>query len=114
MRAHSTNVDNKKFRPPFVKNVMHDKKATMNHPFVVSLEADWPTPSWDYEKTDIVVNNDKKLITISYLGDRRPGVALQALKSFKVDIKVTFPEKGEWQIVIVGKTENWDSKVLVE
>ena len=85
----------------------------MNHPFIVSLEADWPTPSWDHEKTDIVVNNSKKMITINYLGDRRPGVALQALKSFKVDITLTFPEKGEWQIIVVGKTENLDSQVLV-
>ena len=107
-------MQNRKLKPPFVKNVIHEDYASVEIPFIVSLEADWPTPSWDHENTEIIFERDKKKVMISYLGDRRPGVALQALKSFQVQFEINFPEKGEWLLVIQGKSENWEGSVIVE
>ena len=82
-------------------------------PFIISLKADWPTPSWEHMETIINIDNDKKEVIISYLGLRRPGVALQVIKSFAVDLEVTIKEKGEWVIIIKSRSENWESNIIV-
>ena len=76
-----------KGKPPFVKNVDHDKEVSRNISVRITLSADWPTPSWSHERTDIDIDESSSTVTISYLGSRRPGVAMQALIQLDQDLQ---------------------------
>ncbi len=102
-----------RLRPPFISGATHDKKCLLKETFHITLNAYWPTPSWEHEKTEINISEKDKTVTIKYLGERRPGVALTVVKSFTVDFEVKFPSTGVWTIIIVGKNEDWESKVNV-
>ncbi|MHA2092716.1 MAG: hypothetical protein ACW98K_17865 [Candidatus Kariarchaeaceae archaeon] len=100
-------------KPPFVKNVDHDIEISHNTPIRITLNADWPTPSWSHEKTDIDIDESSSTVIISYLGSRRPGVAMQALKSFSAEFEVKLPSKGQWTLVVRGRSEDWESRIKV-
>ncbi|OLS24967.1 MAG: hypothetical protein HeimC2_20220 [Candidatus Heimdallarchaeota archaeon LC_2] len=100
-------------RPPFIRNISHVGTIKAKVPFIISLKADWPTPSWEHMDTIVSIDNEKKEVNVSYLGLRRPGVALQVIKSFNVDLEVTLKEKGEWAIIIKSRSENWESNIIV-
>ena len=100
-------------RPPFVKNVEHQKQVKVNMPIKLILEADWPTPSWYHEFTEIGINEEEKIIIIEYLGSRNPGVAMQVIQSFKTEIDLTIPSSGSWKIIVKGRAENWESQIFV-
>lgn len=100
-------------RPPFIRNVIHPSKIIMNTQFSIILEGDWPTPSWEHEITNIDINEKDFIISIQYLGSRRAGVGLQAIKSFTIDFNITLKQSGDWKLIIKGKNENWESQILV-
>ena len=100
-------------RPPFIRDISHVGTIKSKVPFIVSLKADWPTPSWELMETIINIDSENKEVNISYLGLRRPGVALQVIKSFKVELEVTIKEKGEWLLIIKSRSENWESNIIV-
>jgi len=100
-------------KPPFVKLVTHEREAKENIPFKIQLEADWPTPSWIHQNTQVEINKEKSEMIIWYLGTRRPGVALQEVKDFTVELSVEFPNKGLWKLTVMGKNENWESQITV-
>ncbi|MHA2248765.1 MAG: hypothetical protein ACXAD7_00315 [Candidatus Kariarchaeaceae archaeon] len=100
-------------KPPFVKDVSHDREVPKDSPFAVTLVADWPTPSWSHETTSIDINKEENVVTISYLGTRRPGVAMQALKSFTTEFKLSLPTKTNWTLIVKGRSEDWESRITV-
>ncbi len=106
-------MQERKGKPPFVKNVDHDSEVSRNVPVRITLIADWPTPSWSHEKTDIDIDESSSTVVISYLGSRRPGVAMQALKSFSAEFEVKLPSKGQWKLVVRGRSEDWESRIKV-
>lgn len=100
-------------KPPFVKNVSHEREVAKDASFQITLKADWPTPSWSHEITDINIDNENSTVIINYLGTRRPGVAMQAIKSFTADFDVKLSEKGEWTLIVKGRSEDWESSIKV-
>jgi hypothetical protein len=80
---------------------------------IIRLTADWPTPSWEHVDTKIEIFKNEKQVIISYLGLRRAGVALQQITSFKTNIDVIFPKRGEWNLTIKGRSEDWESEIEV-
>lgn len=100
-------------KPPFIIKVNHDREIPKDTLFTISLDGEWPTPSWTHENTSIDLNNDENIATISYLGTRRPGVAMQVIKSFTVDFDLKLPTKAKWKIIVKGRSEDWESVINV-
>ncbi len=100
-------------KPPFVKSVNHEREVAKDSSFKITLNAEWPTPSWSHENTDINIDNANSTVIINYLGTRRPGVAMQAIKSFTAGFDVKLSQKGEWTLIVKGRSEDWESSIKV-
>lgn len=100
-------------KPPFIRNVTHVFSEKSLAPIEVFMKADWPSPSWEHVDTMIQILEDEKTVTISYLGLRRAGVALQQITSFETYFEVTLISKGKWTIIVLGRNENWESTIQI-
>lgn len=100
-------------KPPFIRSVEHNFSVKTGETLAITLKADWPTPSWEHMDTTINISTEERTVTISYLGLRRAGVALQQIKSFEVVFDLILHTPGEWSLTVLGRSENWESVIEV-
>jgi hypothetical protein len=97
--------------PPFLEHIHLIPDPENQKQAIMVIRGNWPTPNWEHVRTEITTEGDT--MEVEYLGKSRGGLAMQVLKPFEDRIELVFPHIAEWTVVVRGRGQKLESKIVI-
>jgi hypothetical protein len=99
--------------PPFIDNIKCPETAKEGVEFTITINGNWPNPSWRLSNKEVDVDEDNKIVNVTLDGAAGPGMAIQVLQPVSEEVKITIPTTGAWKIAVKNRSNPIIKEIVV-